>query len=63
MYMYTRVVYTFHISWFFIRAGFRREGPCADFSIGAVEAHPTLEYQKIKHDKKYVEAPAKLAQS
>ena len=27
------------------------------FSSGAVEAHPTLEYQKIKGDKKYVDAP------
>ena len=32
-------------------------GPWAAFSSGAVEAHPTLEYQKIKGDKVYVEAP------
>ena len=31
--------------------------PWAAFSSGAVEAHPTLEYQKIKGYKKYVEAP------
>ena len=31
--------------------------PWAAFSRGAVEAHPTLEYQKINGDKKYVEAP------
>ena len=31
-------------------------GPWAAFSNGAVEAHPTLEYPKIK-DKTYVEAP------
>ena len=29
----------------------------AAFSSGAVEAHPTLEYQKIKGDKTNVEAP------
>ena len=29
----------------------------AAFSSGAVEAHPTLEYQKIKGDKRYMEAP------
>ena len=28
------------------------------FSSGAVEVHSTLEYQKIKGDKIYVEAPA-----
>ena len=28
-------------------------GPWAAFSSGAVEAHPTLEYQKIKGDKTY----------
>ena len=32
-------------------------GPWAAFSSGAVEAHPTLEYQNIKDDKTYVEAP------
>ena len=32
-------------------------GPWAAFSSGAVEAHPNLEYQKIKGDKTYVEAP------
>ena len=32
-------------------------GPWAAFSSGAVEAHPTLEYQNIKGDKTYVEAP------
>ena len=32
-------------------------GPCAAFSSGAMEAHPTLEYQKIKGGKTYVEAP------
>ena len=26
-----------------------------------MEAHPTLEYQKIKGDKKYVEAPGQLS--
>ena len=33
------------------------EGPWAAFSSGAVDAHPTLEYQKIKGDKTYVETP------
>ena len=33
------------------------EAPWAAFSSGTVEAHPTLEYQKIKGDKTYVEAP------
>ena len=33
------------------------ESPCAAFSSGAVEAHPTLEYQTIKGDKTYVETP------
>ena len=31
-------------------------GPWAVFSSGAVEAHPTLQYLKIKGDKIYVEA-------
>ena len=34
--------------------------PRAAFSSGAVEAHPTLEYQKIKGDKTYVEASGQL---
>ena len=34
-------------------------GPWVAYS-GAVEAHPTLEYQKIKGDKKYVEHPPTL---
>ena len=32
-------------------------GPWTAFSSGAVEAHPTLEYHKIKGDKTYVETP------
>ena len=32
-------------------------GTWAAFSSGAVEAHPTLEYPKIKGDKTYVEDP------
>ena len=36
-------------------------GPWAAFSSGAVEAHPTLEYQNIKGDKTYVEAPGQLS--
>ena len=40
------------------RAGFRHvEVPWAAFRSGAVEAYSTLEYQKIKGDKTYVEAP------
>ena len=35
-------------------------GPWAAFSSGAVEAHPTLDYQKIKGDKTYVEATVQL---
>ena len=31
-------------------------GPWAAFSSGAVEAHPTLDYKKIKGDNTYVEA-------
>ena len=30
-------------------------------SVVAVEAHPILEYQKIKGDKTYVEAPGLLS--
>ena len=38
-------------------------GPWAAFSSGAVEAHPTLEYPKMKGDMTYIEAPEQLAQS
>ena len=39
-------------------ARFRRGGPLAGFGSVAVEAHPTLEYHKVKGDKTYnMEAP------